>query len=186
MNISVKKYKNGKILVAGGLAQSVYPPLKTEGYWRHMVPDGLGEKEELEVLMLGVGAGTIARLILEKYPKAKITGVDNSPEIIKIARKNLKLDKIKMKLIIGDAFKFIEDIRLTEKYDLIIVDLFAGHWFPLGIFLEPFITSCQRLLVAGGQLLINTINTEWLASIYLPNVEMEIMAENTLYKWSKT
>ena len=159
--ITIQKNENTNILQVDGFSQSAYPP--QGGYYQYLIP----EKDPKTALVLGVGAGTVCRMLLEKFPDIKITGVDNNPEVIRIAREYLKLDEVNMDLIIANAFEFVE--KTTEKFGLIIVDLFNGYWFPLRVLSPPFVEKCKSLLTEGGSLYINTPNLDLAGSLQFMN-----------------
>ena len=61
------------------------------------------------VLILGLGAGTAARLVNRFWPEAKITGVEIDSKIIKLGKKYFDLDKIpNLKIICADAVKWLQ------------------------------------------------------------------------------
>ena len=161
-------------LMAGDVPHSVYPPT-AGGYWKHLVSD----VEPKKVLMLGIAGGTIARLILEKYPKAEITGVDYSPEILDWAKKYLKLDEIRMDIKIADAFDYV--LKEEKKYDLIIVDLVDGYWYPIKVFSPSFVNELLRILNMGGQILINAPNLDWLVDQVFKPVYKKEVRENVIW-----
>lgn len=78
-------------------------------------------KEVKNCLILGLGGGTVAGLIRKKYPKAKITGVEIDPVMVRLGRKYLNLDEYGVDIKIADARKFN-----PKNYDLIIVDTYLG------------------------------------------------------------
>ena len=53
------------------------------------------------LLDLGCGPGYLTLAIMHRYPELEITGLDVSPDMIKLAEKNLPRGKVK--LIVGDA-----------------------------------------------------------------------------------
>lgn len=159
--ITIQKDKDTNILLVDQFPQSAYPP--HGGYYQYLIPD----KDPKTALVLGVGGATVCRLLLEKFPDIKITGVDNNPEVIQAAREHLKLDEVNMDLVVADAFEFIE--KTTEKYGLIIVDLFNGYWFPLRVLSPPFVEKCKSLLVEGGSLYVNTPNLDLAGSLQFTN-----------------
>jgi tRNA (cmo5U34)-methyltransferase len=55
------------------------------------IPDDLAPKR---VLDLGVGSGNLSEVILERYPEAKVTGLDISKEMLAVARKRLPTDRL--------------------------------------------------------------------------------------------
>lgn len=89
------------------------------------------------VLILGLGGGTLAKLLRKKYPNAKITGVEIDPVMIELGKKYLDLDKYNVDIKIEDAIKKIPKLNAkggysnskTQTYDLVIVDLYNGDKF---------------------------------------------------------
>lgn len=72
-------------------------------------------------LILGLGGGSVVKVLRKYYPKAHITGVDIDPVIVDLGKKYLDLDKYNVDIKIMDAKKFP-----LKKYDLVIVDGFVG------------------------------------------------------------
>lgn len=168
----------GKTLSVDGLPQSSWPPPK-DGYWQMMIPD----KKPDTVLLLGVGGGTIARLLLERYPDSKITGVEISQEIVNAAIEHMGLRDIKINIVIADAFEYV--FEHNESYDLIIVDIFDGYNFPLKFLMPKFIRRCQEVLSKQGELFINTPNIAHGMSLILPTRTSEENTGNIVYKYVK-
>jgi tRNA (cmo5U34)-methyltransferase len=56
----------------------------------------------IEVLDLGIGTGNVAQQLLEKYPNAKLVGVDVSPKMLQQASLKLALFKTRIKVVQGD------------------------------------------------------------------------------------
>lgn len=73
------------------------------------------------VLILGLGGGSVAKVLRKKYPNAKITGVEIDPMMIELGKKYLDLDKYDVDVKIMDARKFS-----LKKYDLVIIDGYLG------------------------------------------------------------
>jgi len=76
------------------------------------------------ILILGLGGGTVAKLLRKKYPDAKITGVEIDPMMIEFGKKYLDLDKYGVDIKIQDAFEFLKNNN--KKYNLLIVDTYLG------------------------------------------------------------
>lgn len=83
------------------------------------------------VLILGLGAGTVVEVINKKWPDAKIIGVEIDPIIIEIGKKYFGLNQIEnLEIILDDAINFIHNTKYiihNTRYDLIIVDLYKGY-----------------------------------------------------------
>ena len=114
-----------KTLSVGGIIQSILPP-PAWGYWSRMLPNPNIFKVK-KALVLGVGLGTIPQLIKDNFPNCKITGVDS---------KFYKHD-VEMEFVKGDAFDFIAQDK--NRYDLIVVDLWDGGWYPTYVLTVDFL-----------------------------------------------
>lgn len=176
--ITIHDIPEGKTLAVNGVPQSSWPPTKG-GYWEMMMPD----KKPDTVLMLGVGAGTMARMLHQKFPGIAITGVEISQEVINAAIEHMGFEHVFMKLIIGDAFEYV--FTHNETYDLILVDIFDGDNFPLRFLTPKFIHRCQELLNDNGELYINTPNLGHGISLILPTRTKEENSGNVVIKYVK-
>ncbi len=74
-----------------------------------------------KILILGLGGGTLAKLLRKKYPNAKITGVEIDPIMIELGKKYLRLDDFNVDIKIQDADSF-----KLKGYDLVIIDTYLG------------------------------------------------------------
>jgi len=94
--------------------------------FKKLLPSNFNPKK---ILVLGFGAGSVAKVIEKKWPKAKITGVEIDPVVIKIAQEHFGANEIQnLKIINQDAEKFVMTTR--EKFDLILVDCYQGYKIP--------------------------------------------------------
>ena len=117
---------NGKLRVVRTLGMGTY--IQAEGLtqsggivtsiWKSTLKK-LRTEEIKNCLILGLGGGTVAKIIKKYWPEAKITGVEIDPIMIELGKKYLGLEVDK--LIIEDARKF-----KIGKYDLVIVDTYLG------------------------------------------------------------
>lgn len=112
-------------------------------------------------LILGLGTGTIAKLIAEKFPQTKIIGVEIDPKVVEIGKKYFDLDKIpNLKIIVGDAFEIINNPKFGvrgSKFDLILVDLYLGQEFPPKAETEDFLKNIKKMLVKSGLVVFNRL-----------------------------
>jgi len=182
MNITIRSHNSYTGLIVDNVIQSVYPP-PDMGYWQHMIPDSIPNFNPENALLLGVGGGTICRLLQDKFPNIKITGIDNSKEIIENARKYLKFDEVKINLVIADAFDYL--YKINDKYDLIIVDIWNGYWFPFQVLSIDFIRRCKELLKEHGWMYINAPNLDFLAELSTKNIYKKTVKVNTVYSFEK-
>ena len=175
MKPQIVELEGHKIMVLDNVPLSVYPP-PLSGYWCEMVP----ETEPKDVLILGLGGGTVANLIKTKYPNVKITGVEESREIIALAKREMGLKELKIKIVINDAFDFV---ALTQdKYDLIIIDLWDGSYFCTVPLSPDFMDDCKKILTKGGKIYLNAPNLDVMAENVGFGEKTEIHT-NSIYKY---
>lgn len=138
-------------LVANGLIQS-------GTIMRHIWHTGLTQLlpprfQPKTILLLGLGSGSNARLVSQRFPKAKITAVEIDPGMVDIARKHCHLDSIpNLKVVVDDAYHFARSNR--QDYDLILVDCFDGKYIPTHLEKISFYTSLRQ---HGRYLLTNRL-----------------------------
>lgn len=110
-------------------------------------------------LVLGLGAGSAARVLRALAPQAHIVGVELGAAVVDAAREHFDLDALGVEVVIGDARGFLE--RERRRFDLVIEDVFVGPTRsvrkPEG-WPEPNLRLAARRVASGGVLAINTIH----------------------------
>ena len=178
---------NGKIKVVRGIAFGTY--IQVEGLtqsggilksvWQKPLKKISNYQLKINnVLILGLGGGTVAGLVREFWPTAKITGVDLDPVMVELGKKYLNLDKYKVEVIIGDAHDYLNQKSKIKsqndpkkysskingasesklkKYDLILIDLYVGREFPKEFESENYIHLVGSLLASEGVVIFNRL-----------------------------
>lgn len=122
-NVVVKKtFGMGIYIQCNGLTQSGGI---VEQIWKSTLRR-IKDKHITKILILGLGGGTLAKLLRKKYPTAKITGVEIDPIMIELGKKYLNLDKYNIDIKIADA---LTCNLIHDTWDLIIVDTYLGDKF---------------------------------------------------------
>ncbi|MFA5556843.1 MAG: fused MFS/spermidine synthase [Flavobacteriaceae bacterium] len=116
-------------------------------------------KKMQNILILGVAGGSVIKTLVDEIEyKGKIKGVEIDKNIIEIANTYFSLDKIpNLEIIITDARQFVK--TKTEKYDLIIIDVFQDKEMPAFLFNKEFTDNVISLLNYNGIILFNTMKT---------------------------
>lgn len=109
----------------------------------------------MQILVLGVGGGTVIHLIRSYYPKASIIGVEIDQTMIDIGRTYFNLGTMKeLQIICDDAQSYVPKAKKSS-YDLVIVDLFSGRVIPDFEDSREFLMNIKQLLRPNGILMMN-------------------------------
>ena len=136
----IKTLGYGTYIQSDGLTQSGGV---VESIWKSILRR-IKDKDITKILVLGLGAGTLAKLLRRKYPNSKIAGVEIDPLMIELGKKYFKLEDFKININVKDVINF-----KIDKYDLIIVDLYNGDKYPKEFETIKFLKSLRssKLLV---------------------------------------
>jgi len=109
------------------------------------------------VLLVGLGAGSLAKFIYHKLPGTKITVVEIDPQVEIIARLHFKLpdDPLRLRVVIGDGARFM--LQDGEQYDYILIDGFDKDGKAGALDTEPFYQACRARLTSEGLLSVNLL-----------------------------
>ncbi|MHA1539514.1 MAG: spermidine synthase [Alphaproteobacteria bacterium] len=110
-----------------------------------------------KALFLGVGGGIVLKMYHHFYPDLKMTGVEIDPAVLKVAREvfDLKEEKGKLDLFVDDARHFVT--QATEKYDIIIVDLYKDVSIPAHCATKEFAALLKSRLTEKGIVIVNVL-----------------------------
>jgi spermidine synthase len=109
------------------------------------------------VLLIGLGAGSLPKFLYRHCPLAQLTVVEIDPRVVEVARRSFELpdDPARLKIVTGDGVEFMKN---TEQiYDLILVDGFNEHAHPGDLNTLPFYQACRSRLNGQGLLVVNLI-----------------------------
>lgn len=113
------------------------------------------------VLIIGLGGGTLSNVIHQLYPNAAIENVEIDPAVIKVARDYfsfIETDKVTSK--VQDGRIFIKRAALKkEQYDWVILDAFNGDYIPEHLLTKEFFAEVQSVLAPDGVVAANTFSS---------------------------
>jgi spermidine synthase len=119
-------------------------------YPNYLVTIGSTLKPNPDVLLLGLGGGTLGRYF-SAYLGARVDAVELDERMVDISKKHFNLSGVKF--IVDDARHYIESSR--KKYDYIVFDIYKGESPPSHtLSLEAFQTV-KELLNPGALVVIN-------------------------------
>lgn len=103
------------------------------------------------VLLLGSGMGSGVQILRKMGFHPDFVLVDADQRILELA--SLSLGKDRTTYVCADAAQFVA--QCTNRFDLIIVDVFIGRTVPSFVSDEGFIKKCRSMVHTGGTLVIN-------------------------------
>lgn len=112
------------------------------------------------VLLVGLGAGSLAKFIYRHCPAARITAVEINPQVEWIARQYFKLpdDPRRLSVIVEDAADYV--LRGKRHFDAILVDGFDPEGRAGALDTLPFYQACRSSLADGGLLAVNLLGRD--------------------------
>lgn len=132
------------------------------------------------VLVLGMGGGTMEHLLANAYPNLLIVSVELDDVMVDIAKKYFEVDKIPNHYIIADdACRLVVEPQLFnlrfESFQALIVDIFIGDAYPDLGKSGNFLAHVCKMVQPGGLVIINRIylqDHQEDVHDFLENVEM--------------
>lgn len=148
---------------------------KTGFYWDAFTENIPNLSLDSRILILGLGAGTSAKVLTNKFGPVPIHGVEIDPLIVELGKKYFYLNEPNIKVFTEDAEEFIK--KSNDKYDVICVDLFYGDKTPKFLTGQVFLENVKEHLHQGGVAVINKICNNksedeefvWLVAKVFPN-----------------
>ncbi len=124
-------------------------------YTRAMMAFLLFVPEPLDILMIGLGGGSLAKFIRKRRPNARIQAVELNPQVVAAARDHFFLppDDDRLQVRIEDGAAYVPahprsaDVILLDGYD-------AGNQVEALATLELY-RACRQALKPGGALSVN-------------------------------
>jgi len=126
-------------------------------YTKLMFAGFLFVPEPKRVLMVGLGGGTLSRVIASYFPNAKVDSIELDPQVVKVAEKYfLFREGGNVKVYVRDGRVHIKSlVRRKATYDVIMLDAFRGGYIPYHLTTKEFLQECRSLLSPGGVVVSN-------------------------------
>jgi spermidine synthase len=154
----VKVERGRKVLRVGGVIQSVsvdssyFPDV-----WDAMLPD----IQPAAALILGLGGGTVAALMTQRWGALPIIGVERDPAVAWLARHEFGLGELPhVQIVEADAFTYVRQSK--ERFDFICVDLYVAGKMAYGVLGGSFLRDIARMLTPNGTAAFNLWHSPYL------------------------
>lgn len=142
----------GGFTQSGGLIHIIWEKVlrRIEAQQKFIAPD---------ILILGLGAGSAAGIATGLWPESQITGIEIDPLMIELGNKYLNLSSIpNLNLVNEDAMAWVaEKANETQRFDLILVDLYIGGNPPRQSLAKPFLKGVSHLLKKDSLAVFNRL-----------------------------
>ncbi len=125
-------------------------------YPRYMASALLAQPLPRNVLLIGIGAGSIIHFLAHHFPNCCIDAVDNSSKIIEIAKSFFLLKESEyIKTHCQDGYEFLAEKTDQKFYDIIFIDAFDERGMARKIYSKEFLKLCKNVLSPSGLISCN-------------------------------
>lgn len=132
------------------------PHLLLLPYTHYMMFSLLLARELQRVLLIGLGAGSLVRFLHHHFPACTIDAVDNSSQVIKLAKGYFQLQEDRrIHIHCQDGQQFLTAATARNTYDLILIDAYDEQGMSAHIYDTPFFRLCTDALRSDGLLCCN-------------------------------
>ena len=140
-------------------------------YTRAMMAFLLFAPAPRELLMIGLGGGSIARFVHGQLPRTQVTVVEINPEVVAAARSffGLPPDENRVKVLVADGAAYVP--ASPAAYDVLLLDAFEDGRSVRSLATPEFYDACRDALRPGGILVVNFIADEPRFGAYLARIE---------------
>ncbi len=124
-------------------------------YTRSMMAFLLFNPDPREVLMMGLGGGSLAKFIFHRLPQARTVAVEINPRVVAVARQSFQVppDDARLQVVVGDGAAYLGNDKLRA--DVILVDGYDAASQAEAMSTPAFYGACARALGDSGTLVVN-------------------------------
>jgi spermidine synthase len=140
-------------------------------YTRAMMAFLLFHPSPREVLMIGLGGGSMARYIHQRMPETRTTVVEINAGVLAAARSmfHFPADDARLKVEIACGADYLAD--RAESADVLLVDGFDDGRQPAVLCTQAFYDAAYAALRPGGVMAVNFMAEEKKLDVYLQRIE---------------
>jgi spermidine synthase len=113
------------------------------------------------ILIIGLGGGTLPRVLVKALPDAAIDVVEIDPAVVSVAKRYFGfVTGERVRVIEMDGRVYVKRaIRERRQYDLIMLDAFDHEYIPEHLLTQEFLREVKTLLAPGAVLAANTFSS---------------------------
>jgi spermidine synthase len=138
---------------------SAVPHLPGLEYARNMLAALAFCPQAKSALVLGLGGGSIPRMLLAARPRIEVDTVEIDPAVVELAVRYFDVRALPgFSIHQEDAAGFLQ--RCKSQYGVIVVDTYLGDQFPDQCATKEFFRDARQCLLDDGVLVINWMNDD--------------------------
>jgi len=113
------------------------------------------------ILVIGLGGGSIPRVLAKLYPKSTLEIVEIDQAVVQVAADWFDFRPAgNVKIHVKDGRQFVKQAGVFgQKWDLIVLDAFNGDYIPEHMMTREFLEECKAALTPNGTLVANTFSS---------------------------
>lgn len=140
-------------------------------YTRGMMCYLLFRPQAEQLLLIGLGGGSIPKFVRHYMPEVRVTAVEINPRVIEVARSHFLLppDDAGLQVVEGDGAAYIREH--PEAADVLMLDAFSSSGIAPELCSQDFYDSCVAALSADGMLMVNLWGSDRNFDVYLQRIE---------------
>jgi spermidine synthase len=149
-------------------------------YVRAMMAFLLFRPNPRDVLMVGLGGGSMARFIHQRMPQTRVTVIEINPGVVTVARRYFHFpeDDARLEIVIGDGGEAVP--QRPGSCDVLVVDGFVDGSPAKGLCTQSFYASAFAALRPGGVLVANFMSDDKRIETYCARIEESFGRSPTL------
>lgn len=141
-------------------------------YTRGMMMFLLFTPDARQILMLGLGGGSVPKYIHRYLPQVEMMRVlEINPRVIQIARSHFELpdNDDRLEVIEGDGVQYIREH--PEAAQVLMMDAYDSDGLPAELCSQDFFDHCAQALTPDGMLAVNLWGSDRNFEMYLARIE---------------
>ena len=138
-------------------------------YTRKMMSFLLFVHQPRDILMLGLGGGSLAKYCHRHLPSSRITIVEIDPHIIAFREQFLlPPDDARLRVLLGDAADYLR--QCEEAADVVMIDAFDRQGFSASVCSPAFYRDVRDVLSAKGVMVANLVGPKCERAMHLDRI----------------
>ena len=153
-------------------AMRISAPFDLElAYSRGVMAFLLFRDDAREVLVIGLGGGSIPKYIHRYLPQMRVTSVELNPAVLAAARQHFYLpdDDDRLGVVLGDGAAYVRNH--PHAANVLVLDAFDGKGLASDLTSQEFYDSCLEALTEDGILVVNLWGSDKNFDVYLQRIE---------------